>query len=130
VSPNIDEIFREANALSLQIDQMPEGDPSWDSLLRKRDRLRARAQTLADSRRHPTSVENEIAMLEARRDEIDGLFITKGYAEKHLTKGFADPGAYSANINQQLAAEHASEIAQIDERLTALRKIDPPADKS
>ena len=129
MNPSADDIFREANAISRELDQMLEGEPRKDSLLRKRDRLRARAQTLADSRRHPASVENEIAMLEARLDEIDGLFITKGYAEKHLTKGFADPGAYSANINEQLATDHASEIAEIDKRLSSLRKIELPVDE-
>lgn len=129
MNPSADDIFRKANAISNELDQMLEGDPRTDSLLRKRDRLRARAQTLANSRRHPASVENEIAMLEARLDEIDGLFITKGYAEKHLTKGFSDPGAYSATINEQLATDHASEIAEIGKRLSSLRKIELPVDE-
>ncbi len=128
MSPTIDDIFREARALSMQLDHMPESDPNRSSLLSRRDRLRAKAQALSDSRRHPVSVENEIAMLQARLDEIDALFIGKGYAEKHLTKGFSDPGAYSAEINHQLGVEHASEIAEIDRRLAELRKIELPND--
>lgn len=128
MNPTIDDIFREAHAVSLQLDQMSEDDPNRNPLLRKRDRLRAKAHALANSRRHPVSVENEITMLQARLDEIDGLFVTKGYSEKHLTKGFSDPGAYSANINHQLDAEHASEIAEIDRRLAELRKINSPVD--
>jgi hypothetical protein len=125
VTPTIDDIFRQAHALSVELDQMEEGDPNREALLRRQNRLRTKAQTLANTRRHPASVENEMAMLVARLDEIDDLFITKGYAEKHLTKGFSDPGAYSATINDQLAAQHASEISEIEERLTELRKIKP-----
>lgn len=124
VNPTIDDIFRKANQLSLELDRMDEDDPRRDSLIRKRDRLRAKAKTLANSKRHPVSVENEIAMLVARLEEIDAQFITKGYAEKHLTKGFSDPGAYSSTINRELAAEHAPEVAEIERRLTELRAIE------
>jgi hypothetical protein len=130
MNPTVDDIFREANALSLELGQMDDADPKRESLLRRRNRLRARAQTLADAKRHPVSVENEIAMLEARLEEVDALFITKGYSEKHLTKGFSDPGAYSANINRMLDSEHQAEIADIEQRLDDLRKIKPPDEET
>jgi hypothetical protein len=130
VNPTIDDIFREVNALSLELDQMEDTDPKRELLLTRRDRLRAKARTLADSKRHPVSVENEIAMLEARLEEIDALFIGKGYSEKHLTKGFSDPGAYSATINLMLESDHKAEVASIEQRLTDLRKINPPNDKT
>jgi hypothetical protein len=69
-------------------------------------------------------------MLEARLEEIDALFITKGYSEKHLAKGFSDPGAYSANINRMLNSEHKAEVADIEQRLTDLRKINTPDDET
>jgi len=52
-------------------------------------------------------------------------FVAKGYAEKHLTKGFSDPGAYSATINRMLEEEHASEIEEIQALLTELRAFTP-----
>ena len=128
MNPTIDDIFRQAHALSVELDQMEEGDPNRESLLRKRSRLRAKARTLSNTRRHPVSVENEIGMLVARLDEIDALFITKGYSEKHLKKGFSDPGAYSAMINDQLEIQHAGEVDEIKERLAELRRINPAGD--
>jgi hypothetical protein len=130
VNPTIDDIFRDTNALSLQLDQMDAADPKRESLLNRRNRLRAKAQALTDAKRHPASVENEIAMLEARLQEIDALFITKGYSEKHLTKGFSDPGAYSANINRMIDSEHKAEVADIEQRLADLRKINTPDDET
>jgi hypothetical protein len=61
-------------------------------------------------------------MLVERLEEIDTLFVRKGYSEKHLTKGFSDPGAYSANINRKLADDHAAEVAEIKQRLAALNE--------
>ena len=125
MNPSIDDMFRQAQALSLELDALSDDDPSRAKLIRKQERLRANAQKLADSKRHPLSVEAEISMLVARLDEIDDMFVKKGYAEKHLTKGFSDPGAYSATINQRLAEDHTSEIADIEQRLSALGEIDP-----
>ena len=51
--------------------------------------------------------------------------VSKGYAEKHLTKGFSDPGAYSATINRRLAEDHAQEIEAIEQRLSELAEIFP-----
>ena len=124
MNPSIDDMFRQARVLSVELDALSEDDPSRAKLLRRQERLRANAQTLADSKRHPLSVEAEISMLIARLDEIDDMFVKKGYAEKHLTKGFSDPGAYSATINQRLAQDHASEIADIEQRLSVLDDID------
>lgn len=130
MTPTIDDIFRQAHALSVELDQMEEGDPNREAVLRKQSRLRTKAQTLANTRRHPASVENEMAMLVARLDEIDALFITKGYSEKHLKKGFSDPGAYSATINDRLEVQHAAEVDEIQDRLAELRRIKPANDGS
>ena len=130
MTPTIDDIFRQAHALSVELDQMEEGDPNREAVLRKQHRLRTKAQTLANTRRHPASVENEMAMLVARLDEIDALFITKGYSEKHLKKGFSDPGAYSATINDRLEVQHAAEVDEIQDRLAELRRIKPANDGS
>jgi hypothetical protein len=130
VNPTIDDMFRRAQALSLELDALSDDDPSRAKLLRRQERLRADAQKLSDAKRHPLSVQTEISMLVARLDEIDDMFVTKGYAEKHLTKGFSDPGAYSATINQRLAEDHASEIANIEQRLSALGEIEPADDDS
>lgn len=118
-----DDIFRDAHAIALALEATADDDPARDSLLRQQDRLRAQARILADERRHPVSVENEIAMLEHRLDEIHALFITEGYPEKHLKKGFSDPGAYSAAINRKLASDHGAEVAEIEQRLNDLRTI-------
>jgi hypothetical protein len=64
-------------------------------------------------------------MLLSRLAEIDDLFVSKGYAEKHLTKGFSDPGAYSATINRRIAQDHAKEIEAIEQRLSELAEILP-----
>ena len=123
-------MFRRAQALSLELDALSDDDPSRAKLLRRQERLRANAQKLSDAKRHPLSVQTEISMLVARLNEIDDMFVKKGYAEKHLTKGFSDPGAYSATINQRLAKDHASEIADIEQRLSALGEIEPADDDS
>jgi hypothetical protein len=126
VTSDVDDMYRRAQSLSLKLDAMSEDDPKRANVLRARDRLRSDARKLANSARHPLSVETETAMLLARLEEIDDLFVTKGYAEKHLTQGFSDPGAYSATINRTLADDHAAEIAEIELRLSDLRSIDLP----
>jgi hypothetical protein len=125
VNPTIDEIFKQVSVLSRELDALGEDDPLRDDLINTRDRLRADAQRIAESARHPLSVEAEISMLLSRLAEIDALFVTKGYAEKHLTKGFSDPGAYSAVINRKMADDHAGEISEIEERLSVLSRIKP-----
>ncbi len=121
---NIDDTFKGVAALSAELEEMDDDDPRRASIVLERDRLRADAQRLAGSMRHPQSIEAEISMLEARLAKIESLFVTKGHAEKHLTKGFSDPGAYSANINRKIAAHHKDEIADIERTLAELRGID------
>lgn len=128
MKPTIDHIFNQAQSLSLQLAAMADDDPRRAKLIRKRDRLRSEAQARANSARHPLSVEAEVSMLLARLAEIDGLFVSKGYAEKHLTKGFSDPGAYSATINRRIAEDHAQEIDAIEQRLSELAEIFPDDD--
>jgi hypothetical protein len=121
-------MFNQAQSLSLQLAAMAADDPRRAKLIRKRDRLRSEAQDRANSARHPLSVEAEVSMLLARLAEIDDLFVSKGYAEKHLTKGFSDPGAYSATINRRIAEDHAQEIDAIEQRLSVLAEIFPDDD--
>ncbi len=128
MKPTIDHMFNQAQSLSLQLAAMAEDDPRRAKLVRKRDRLRSEAQDRANSARHPLSVEAEVSMLLARLAEIDDLFVSKGYAEKHLTKGFSDPGAYSATINRRIAEDHAQEIDAIEQRLSVLAEIFPDDD--
>jgi hypothetical protein len=128
VKPTIDHMFNQAQSLSLQLAAMAADDPRRAKLIRKRDRLRSEAQDRANSARHPLSVEAEVSMLLARLAEIDDLFVSKGYAEKHLTKGFSDPGAYSATINRRIAEDHAQEIDAIEQRLSVLAEIFPDDD--
>lgn len=130
MKPTIDDMFNQARSLSLQLAALPDDDPSRTKLIRKRDRLRSAAQERANSSRHPLSVDAETSMLLARLAEIDDLFVSKGYAEKHLTKGFSDPGAYSATINRRLAEDHAQEIEAIEQRLSELAEIFPDDDDS
>lgn len=124
MKPTIDDIFNQVRLVSAKLTAMSEDDPSRPDLVRQLDRLRTEAQRRANAARHPLSVEAETAMLEARLSEIDDLFVSKGYAEKHLTKGFSDPGAYSAMINRRIANDHAEEISEIEHRLSVLREID------
>ncbi|MCL1601921.1 MAG: hypothetical protein M3112_10380 [Actinomycetia bacterium] len=130
MKPTVDDMFKQARSLSLQLDALPDDDPRRTKLIRKRDRLRSEAQDRANSARHPLSVDAEASMLLARLAEIDDLFVSKGYAEKHLTKGFSDPGAYSATINRRLAEDHAQEIEAIEQRLSELAEIFPDDDDS
>ena len=69
------------------------------------------------------SIDTEIAMLEARLDEINEMLIAKGYNEKHLGRTIQDPGAYSRTINYMIATEHAEEVTAIDARLSELRSV-------
>jgi hypothetical protein len=124
VSPTIDDIFEKVSALSRELDALTDDDPARVDLIERRQQLRSDARRIAESARHPLSVEAETSMLVSRLAEIDALFVTKGYAEKHLTKGFSDPGAYSAVINKKLGDDHAEEIADIEARLSALSKIE------
>jgi hypothetical protein len=125
MKPTIDDMFNQAQSLSLQLAEMADDDPRRAKLIRKRDRLRSEAQKRANSARHPLSVEAETSMLLSRLAEIDDLFVSQGYAEKHLAKGFSDPGAYSATINRRLAEDHAQEIEAIEQRLSELAEIFP-----
>jgi len=128
VPTTIDEILKQIRAITTRIEAIQSDGPRRIELVQQRDRLRADARILANALRHPRSVETEIAMLEARLDEIDDMFVTKGYAEKYLTKGFSDPGAYSATINRKIAQDHAEEIREIKDRLVELRAIPRPQD--
>lgn len=130
MSLTIDELFAQVQQLSLQLNDLSEDDPRHSQLITERDRLRSQARTAARSGRHPLSVEAETAMLVERLEEIDALFVSKGYSEKHLTKGFSDPGAYSANINRKLADGHAAEIVDIKQRLAALDEAVRPKEDS
>jgi hypothetical protein len=125
VVSEIDELLTTISALSDRIDALGGDDPDRLDLEQRRDELRLRARALADAGRHPASIAAEIEMLENRLLEIDQLFITKGYSEKHLHHTIQDPGAYSHTINRLLEAEHQNEITEIRERLDHLRSIEP-----
>jgi hypothetical protein len=130
VKSTIDDMFRQAQVLSLQLATLADDDPTRPKLIRKRERLRSEALKRANEARHPLSVETEISMLLARLTEIDDLFVSKGYAEKHLTHGFSDPGAYSSTINRKIAEDHAAEIEAIEQRLSELAVTHPADDES
>lgn len=123
---DIDEILQRIRTISETLARTPDDDPRRTELADERDRLRSAARDLSDTTRHPRSVEAEISMLEDRLAEIDDQFVTKSYAEKRYTKGFSDPGAYSAEINRKLIEAHEPEIRAIKERLDHLRSIDSP----
>jgi hypothetical protein len=125
VASEIDELLTTISALSDRIEALGVDDPERADLEGRRDDLRLRARSLADARRHPASIAAEIEMLENRLLEIDQLFITKGYSEKHLHHTIQDPGAYSHTINRLLKAEHEEEITEIRQRLDHLRSIEP-----
>lgn len=119
---NIDEILDQAKTLSAELAELPADDPSRPRLEKRQTALRARAQELSLERRHPVSIDTEIAMLEARLDDINEMLIAKGYNEKHLGRTIQDPGAYSRTINYMIATEHAEEVTAIDARLSELRE--------
>jgi len=81
---------------------------------------------MSNASRHPKSVEAQISMLEARLTEIEDKYVGKGYAEKHLTMGFSDPGAYSVIINRNIEKDHAAEVERIESELDELRSFSPP----
>ena len=66
-------------------------------------------------------------MIERRLGEIDGMLITKGYSEKHLSRTIQDPGAYAHSINRLLGEEYGSEVEALEIRLAELRAIAPEA---
>ena len=118
---DIDNILKQATALSAELAMLPDDDPNRPRLEQRQAQLRAQAHELALERRHPVSIEHEIAMLEQRLDDISAMLITKGYNEKHLGNTIQDPGAYSNVINRLIATEHADEVREIDAKLSALR---------
>lgn len=128
MASEIDELLSTISALSDRIDGLGVDDVERARLEGRRDELRSRAKFLADERRHPASIVAEIDMLERRLVEINQLFISKGYAEKHLPYTVQDPGAYSHTINRLLEEEHQDEIAEIRLRLDHLRSIAPTTD--
>jgi len=125
VPSDIDDILNQIMAISESLGAIGQDDQARVGLIEQRERLRAEAKQIGAATRHPRSVETQISMLELRLEEIRGKFVAKGYAEKHLTKGFSDPGAYSATINRMLEEEHASEIEEIQALLTELRAFTP-----
>lgn len=120
---DIDEILNQAKSVSAELDSLPADDPRRPRLEKRQTQLRTRAQELSLERRHPVSIDTEIAMLEARLDEISEMLISKGYNEKHLGRTIQDSGAYSRTINYMIATEHAEEVTAIDARLTELRNV-------
>lgn len=123
MTSQIDDLLEEITRISAQIDDLPPGSQSAESLIAERTKLRLRARDMADALRHPQSVRTEIEMLEERRSEIAGMGITKGFSEKRLGRTIQDPGAYSHDINRRIEAEHAAEVDEISERLTHLRSL-------
>lgn len=119
----IDELLARITDLSSRLASMPDSTPEYRKLDRDREELRALARSTANASRHPRAIEAEIEMLEARLSEIGNLYVKKGYAEQHLSKGFSDPGAYSAGINALLASEHAPEVERITQRISELRAV-------
>lgn len=124
----IDQLLARIRDVAKRLESLPDDDPSRDSLLAKQKRLRTKARDLSNASRHPKSVEAQISMLEARLREIDDKYVGKGYAEKHLTKGFSDPGAYSVIINRNIEEEHAAEVEKIKANLVELRSFSPLGD--
>jgi hypothetical protein len=123
MSDTIDDILARTRQISLELSTLDPEDPRRPALVEEQAALRQNARRLAEGSRHSVSVENEITMLEDRLEEIDGLQITKGYSQKHLTKTVQDPGAYSHNINRLLADEHADEASEIRARLEDLYRV-------
>ena len=116
---SIEQIFDRVRELSSEL-AATNDEKRRKTIEAERNALRSEAAALALDQRHPASVEAELEMLVDRLAEIDSLFATKGYAEKHLTKGFSDPGAYSANINRLISDNHAAEIKSITDRIVEL----------
>ncbi len=124
MATGIDEILSSVEAISRRLQEHDLSHDERSRLEAERDALRTQARDLADGRRHPDSVRNEIAMLEERLEAINAQLIGKGYSEKWLKQTIQDPGAYSHNINALLAEQHAAEVADIADRLARLRSLD------
>lgn len=122
---DIDDLLARIKELSERLALSDAPDQDRRSMLAEREALRSDARQLTNAARHPRSVETEVEALTARLDEIESSFVRKGYAEKYLTKGFSDPGAYSATINRRLSEHHADEIERIRARIATLREFTP-----
>jgi septal ring factor EnvC (AmiA/AmiB activator) len=120
---SIDEIYTAIISLSRQITDLAPDDPRRARLERERNGLRSLASEIADSARHPKSVELEIESAERRLAEIDALLIREGYMERRGGKNIQDPGAYSATINHLLSEQHAQEIEDLTRKLERLRSL-------
>ena len=118
-----DDLFARIRLLAEQLDGLSQTDPNRRRLEADRDQLRKRAALLASAGRHPQSVRRQIEALEARRSEIEGQFIKRGYSERSTTRKIQDPGAYSHNINKLLHEEYDAELSSIETQLEQLRMI-------
>lgn len=121
-----DDLLAEIRSLSTQIDQAPTGSIEERRLLERRDAVRAEAERMADTMRHPESVRTEIERIEERLAAFEARLIRAGSNEKHLGRTIQDPGAYRYAINQLLSEQDADEIAELRERLARLRGLRPP----
>ena len=118
-----DRILQRAKTVNAALED-PELEPSVrQSLENEQTELRMQARRLAETGRHPQSVEAEISMIEERLTAIDAMQITKGYSEKRLSRTVQDPGAYRYTINRMLDEEHSAEVAELEQRLAELRRI-------
>ncbi|MCL1594553.1 MAG: hypothetical protein M3132_09400 [Actinomycetia bacterium] len=120
MAESIDDLYARIVRISSDLHSLPDDHPNRLKLENERDTLRIQAADIAAAGRHPVSVEREIESIKQRLEEIERLQITEGYSERRGGKNLQDPGAYSANINSLLSEQHATEVAQLTERLTQL----------
>jgi hypothetical protein len=122
VTDRIDELLGELRAINTRIEDPSATDAERSKLKARKKVIRAQAKKLSLVGRHPASIDLQIASLERRRQEIEALFIKKGWSEKRLGRTIQDPSAYSHNINKELADKYGTELAHIDEQLSVLRQ--------
>lgn len=123
MSDPIDELLAEIVSISAEISRLGPESADAARLTERKQELRSQAQEIADAGRHPDSVSNQIASLEQRLAEINGLLITEGFSERRQGKTIQDPGAYSHNINKAIEADHSAEVESINAQLVRLRAI-------
>ena len=121
MADSIDDLLAEVRDLTRRLESDELTTRQRQSLTHQKDKLQAKAKSIATAGRHPVSVENQIESLERRRSEINEQFIKPGYSEKRGGKNIQDPGAYSHNINKVLGEKYKTELDDIERQLSTLR---------
>lgn len=110
----------ELRAIAAALNELPDGDPGRERLLKRRDRIHDAARSTADGTRDPAILAYELVHLRRRLAELDGERIGESWPERGNRHWINDPSAYARGINRELDAKTEEERAFLEERIAQL----------